>query len=141
MLIKQKSPSLPSLEFWRIANNVLNNDKSAKPPLFNGPKVLFSASDNFSKTSDLDDAGISLLFFPSRTNRKLHNIFVTPKMVKKVITNLDLSKSSGPDYIPVVILKNCEPELSYILAELCNMCLKGSCFPDLFEGLIGCPCI
>ena len=42
--------------------------------------------------------------------------------------NLDLSKASGPDCIPVVVLKNCEPELSYILAELFNKCLKKSCF-------------
>ena len=47
-------------------------------------------------------------------------------MVKKVIMNLDSSKASGPDCIPVVVLKNCEPELSYILAELLNMCLKES---------------
>ena len=51
-------------------------------------------------------------------------------MVKKVITNLDLSIASGSDCIPVVVLKNCEPELSYILAELFNKCLKESCFPD-----------
>ena len=38
-------------------------------------------------------------------------------MVKKVIMNLDLSKTSGPDFIPEVVLKNCERELSYILAE------------------------
>ena len=47
-------------------------------------------------------------------------------MVKKVIKNLDSSKASGPDYIPVVVVKNCERELSYILAELFNMCLKES---------------
>ena len=29
-----------------------------------------------------------------------------------------------------MVLKNCEPELSYILAQLFNMCLKESCFPD-----------
>ena len=68
-----------------------------------------------------------------RTNLKLHNISVTPKMVKKVIMNLDLSKASGPDCIPVVALKNCEPELSYILAELFNNCLKKSCFPDCWK--------
>ena len=49
-------------------------------------------------------------------------------MVKKFITNHDSSKASGPDIIPVVVLKNCEPELSYILAELFNMCLKESSF-------------
>ena len=54
-------------------------------------------------------------------------------MVKKVITNLDSSKVSGPDCIPVVVLKNFEPELLYIPAEFFNMCLKESCFPDYWK--------
>ena len=54
-------------------------------------------------------------------------------MVKKVIKNLDSSKASGPDCIPVVVLKNCGPELSYILAKLFNNCLKESCFPDCWK--------
>ena len=129
MLIKQSitSQKLDSRDFWRIANSVLKKGKSAILPLFNGPEVLSSASDkaklfaeNISKNSNLDDSGISLPVFPSRTNLKLHNISVTPQMVKKVITNLDLSNASGPACIPVVFLKNCEPELSYILAELFN---------------------
>ena len=122
MLIKQKSPLLPrnlALEtFWRIANSVLNKGRSAIPTLFNGPDVLSSASDktklfakNFSKNYNLDDSGISLPVFPSRPNSKLHNISVTPKMVKNIM-NLDLSKAYGPDCIPVVVLQNCEPELS-----------------------------
>ena len=44
--------------------------------------------------------------------------------------NLDLSKASGPDCIPVVVVKNCDPELSYILAELFNKYLKECWFPD-----------
>ena len=71
--------------------------------------------------------------FSSRTTLKLHNISVTSKMIKKVVMNLDLSKASGPDCIPVVVLKNCESELSYILAELFNKCLKESCFPDCWK--------
>ena len=54
-------------------------------------------------------------------------------MVKKVIMNLGLSKAPGPDCIPVVALKNCEPKLSYILAELVNNCRKESCFPDCWK--------
>ena len=54
-------------------------------------------------------------------------------MVRKVVMNLDLSKASGPDCIPVVVLKNCVPKLSYILAELFNKCLKESCFPDCWK--------
>ena len=83
--------------------------------------------------SNLDNSDISLPVFPSKTNLRLHNISVTAKMVRKVVMNLDLSKASGPDCIPVVVLKNCEPELSYILAELFNKCLKESCFPDCWK--------
>ena len=54
-------------------------------------------------------------------------------MVKTFIKNLDSSKASSPDCIPVVILKSYEPELSYILAEFFNMCLKESCFPDFWK--------
>ena len=122
-----------------MANSVLNKGKSAIPPLFNGLEVLSSASDkaklfaeNFSMNSNLNDSGIFLPVFPSRTNLKLH-ISVTPKMVRKVIMNLDLSKASGPDCIPVVVLKNCDLEPSYILAELFNKCLKESCFPDWWK--------
>ena len=119
--------------FWRIANSVLNKGKSFIPPLVNDSEMLSSAFDkaklfteNFSRNSNLDDSDISLPVFPSRTNLKQHNISVIPKMVRKVIMNLDLPKASGPDCIPVVVLKNCKLELSYILAELFNKCLKES---------------
>ena len=59
-------------------------------------------AENLSKNSNLDDLGISLPVFHSRTNLKLYNIPVTPKMVKKVIMNLDLAKTSAPDCIPAL---------------------------------------
>ena len=125
---------------WRIANRVLNKGKSAIPPLFNRPEVASFASDkaelfaeNFSMNSNLDGSCTSLPVFLSITNLKLYNISVTAKMVRKVVMNLDLSKASGPDCIPVVILKNCELKLSYILAEVFNKCLKESCFPDCLK--------
>ena len=86
------SQKLGCQDFWQIANIVLNKGKFDIPTLFNGPKVLSSASDtaklfakNFSKNSNLDDLGISLPAFSSRTNLKLHNISVTPKMDKEAI--------------------------------------------------------
>ena len=144
LLIKQNSSSLfktpGSRNFWQIADCVLKKVKSAIPPLFNSPEVLFSVSgkaklfaENFYKNSNLYDSGISLPVFLSRANLKLHNISVTPKMVKKVLINLDLSKASCPDCISVVVLKNCELELSYILVELFNKCLKESCFPECWK--------
>ena len=118
MLIKSLPLPKNSWDFRRIANCVLSKGKSAVIPLFNSLEVLFSASDikkllaiNFPRNSDLDDSVISLNVFPSRTNLKLHNISLTHKFIKKVITNLDLPKVSGPDCNPELVLKNCEPEL------------------------------
>ena len=110
MLLKQESiisQKRDSGDFWQIAYSVLNN-LSTIPPLFNGPKGFSSGSDkakfakNLFKNSNLDDSFFSLPVFPSRTNLKLHNISVTLRMVKKVITNLGSSKTSGPYCIPVV---------------------------------------
>ena len=58
-------------------------------------------------------------------------------MVKKVIINLDLSETSGPDCISVVVLKNCRPELSYILAEIFNKCLKKNIW-GLHSNFVNC---
>ena len=71
------SQKLGSCDFWRFANSVLDKDKSATSPLFNSSEVLFSTSDKaklFAENSNLDNSGISLPVYPSRTNLKLHNI-------------------------------------------------------------------
>ena len=95
---------------------------------------------NFSNNSNLDDSGISLPVFPSRTNLKLHNLseelsifHIFPNIITKVIRNLDLPQASSPDCITVVVLKNWEPELSFIQAKLFIKWLKESCFPDYWE--------
>ena len=115
----------------------MNRGKPAIPPLFNGLEVLTSASEKaklfvelFSKNSNLDDSGHELQSFNRRTVITLSNMVITPKMVERAISNLDSSKASDPDGIPVVVLKNCGPELSFILTDLFKVCLKESCFPD-----------
>ena len=110
MLLKQKSSSLPrNLAFGT----------------FGELQTVFSTKVNL----------LYLLYSMDLRCCLLHliTISITPKMVKKVIINLDSPKASGPDCIPVVVLKNCEPELSYILAKLFNKCLKESCFPDCWK--------
>ena len=81
---------------------------------------------HFPKDSNLDDSGIFLPVFPSRTNLNLHNISITPKMVKKVLKKLDSPKASRFDCIPVVVLKKVS---------------ERALFSRLLEGLISGPCI
>ena len=81
----------------------------------------------FLRALSLMAQSVSLPAFASTTNVKQHHILITLKLVKKVITNLDSLKASGPDCILVEVLKNCKPEFSYISAELVL---------QIFEGLL-----
>ena len=134
MLLKQKSPPLPrnlALETFGKLLILFSTKVNLLYLLYSAARrccVLHLIRQNclpkfFLKT--LDHSEISLPVSPSAINLKLHNISVTPKMTKK--TNLYSSKASAPDCIPVVVLKNYEPELSYMLPEFFSMCLKESC--------------
>ena len=86
MLIKQKSRSLSrnlALRTFGELLTVLNKDKSAIRPLFNCLELLPSEFDkaklftkNFFLNYNLDNSGISLTVFSSRTNVTLHTISV-----------------------------------------------------------------
>ena len=64
-------------------------------------------------------------------NSEMGTIPVTSKSVKEVINYLDIRKLSGPDFILVVVLKNCEPKISYML-------WTESCFPNCWKVLSMC---
>ena len=142
--IKQESiypfPEIGSRDFCRITTSVPSKGKSAIPPLFNCPELLFSASDEaklfakkFLEYSNLDDSVNSLPAFPSRTNLNMHNISASLRLVKRVTTNLVLSKTSDRDSFPVAVLRKCETELSYILVELFTVCLTESFLTDCWK--------
>ena len=77
-------------------NSILNKDKSATPPLFRGPEMLFSVifiwslAKIFSKNSILHDSDISLSTFPSGTTLKQY-ISEATMLVKEVISNSEKS--------------------------------------------------
>ena len=134
MLIKQKSPSLP---------------RNLSLETFGELQILFSTKVNllfllssiawihcllhlikqnyllktFLRTHIFDTSGMSLPVFLAGTNLKFQHISVAPKIVEKVITNLDSSKASHPDCILVVVLNNWATTLIHI-TELFNTCLK-----------------
>ena len=129
-----------SREFWRIMKSVRSNGKLSIAPLFNGPEVLTSSVDKsslfaklFSSNSTLDDSGHELPEFTPRTDVTIESCPITASQVASVISQLDSSKATGPDGIPVIVFQKCSPELSPILSKLFNKCLQEHSFPSCWK--------
>ena len=121
-----------SRDFWGICNSVLNRGKSSVPPLFNGPEVLITSTDkanlfarNFPCNSTFDDGSQQLPDFPTRTEQRLSSKKITFKMVSHAIYDLDESRATSLDRIPLFL--RCDLQsfllflLSYIIYALSNL--------------------
>ena len=56
-----------------------------------------------------------------------------PGEVEKIIDTLDIKKSTGPNSIPVFILKILKPFFSFWLSKLVNLCFEIGIFPDILK--------
>ena len=64
---------------------------------------------------------------------------MSAREVSWLIRDLDASKVTGPEEIPVVVLKNISPDVSPILVKLFNHCLKEKTFPSSRKMSSVCP--
>ena len=67
-------------------------------------------------------------------NLKLYNILVSPMVVEKAITNLYLSKSSAPYFIPGLVLQKCD---SQFLRSLAFQIIGSSHLWSLYLRILG----
>ena len=58
---------------------------------------------------------------------------VVSQEINKIIDSLDINKSTGPNSIPVYILKILKPFFSEWLAKIINLSFETSVFPDLLK--------
>ena len=56
-----------------------------------------------------------------------------PGEISKLIDALDVKKSSGPNSIPVFILKMLKPFFSFWLSELINLSFNVGIFPEILK--------
>ena len=66
----------------------------------------------------------------------VHLFFLSPTIpeeITEIIDKLDISKSSGPNGVPVFLLKTFKNFFSYWLSKLVNNCFERGEFPDLLK--------
>ena len=143
---KIQDQRLGSREFWKITNTVLHRGKSAIPTLLHGPEVLSSSADKaslfadmFASNGNLDDSNHPVPVFELRTESVLSSVKFKVSEVKSFISALAENKATGPDKIPIIVLKNTAPELAPILTKLFNRCISEGCFPIFWKQSSVCP--
>ena len=133
-------------EFWRITYKILNRGKSPIPAIINGPGVISSSLDKakvfgsiFASNSSRDDFNYPLPDIPSRTDCLVSDFRISVREVSRQVHDLESTKATGPDQVPVVVLKNFSPEISPILEKLFNRCVKEKCVPSSWKVSSVCP--
>ena len=116
-------------------NKNLINDPTQIANIFNdhylliGPKVQQKIPN---QTGDFR----TYLRKPRSDGKLFINFFLSPTVpdeISKIVDALDISKSSGPNGIPVFLLKTFKEFFSYWISKLVNRCFVKGEFPTLLK--------
>ncbi|XP_052750997.1 uncharacterized protein LOC128200723 [Galleria mellonella] len=141
--IGRRLSSLPSgnRAFWSLAKAAQGNFcQSSFPPLRkpNG-NLAYSAKEKadlfgilFASNSTMDE-GNSVPPTILCCGSSMPEITITQCKVRRELLSLDVHKSSGPDGIPAVVLKQCAPELCPVLTRLFTISYSTGQFPSTWK--------
>ena len=138
-LVNIKASKVSSLKLLTSNNNLISDPKVVSNIFINYfssigqsidsriPIVTGNYKDYFKKKDAHGKAYINpsdLSFFLSPT---------TPAEIEKLIDGLDIKKSTGPNSIPVYILKTLKPFFAFWLSKLINLSFVNGIFPEVLK--------
>ena len=140
--IANQTETSPRL-WWKLVKDfyqLSSNSSKLSKPLIVDNKVLTSDIDKanalnnfFSEQCHLDTDGATLPDTEPLDTSNLKMINITARSVKDIIDILNTSKSSGPDDIKAIFLKNTSGAIAPVLAKIFNFSLRTSTFPDIWK--------
>ena len=131
--------SKSSKNFWSFVKTVKNAERSSRQHLIkDGQSFTHSVekanilAEMFSKNSSLSESDQPLPF-TSRASCTMPEVHIQTREVKRVLANLYIKKSSGPDGIPARVLKLCSSSLAKPLLNLFFISFKTGKFPSCWK--------
>ena len=80
-----------------------------------------------------DDGGMAPPEFPTRTEEKIGDVFLTVEAVEEKLQELNPNKAAGPDGVESRLLKECAKEMAPILHQVYRKSLDKAEVPDLWK--------
>ena len=114
------------------ANNNLISNQKQMANIFNNYFVNIGL-DIEKKISKVKSGNINDYINNINCDKTLFLVPVVSHEIAKVIDSLDINKSTGPNSIPVFIIKILKPFFSDWLAKLINLSFETSVFPDILK--------
>jgi hypothetical protein len=138
---KLLDPTTTVKTYWKLLKNTKDsqNDTSIPTMLDNDNLITDNKdkaellNDYFIEQSKLPDGPLQPPTVDIVTDARLDHIIITPTIVKQVLLQLDVSKSTGPDQISNKILKNCADSLCLPLSILFNKSLELGQYPSSWK--------
>lgn len=84
--------------------------------------------------SKLDETNTSLPQILDKSENTLRDIKITPEDVLDQLKSIDITKSSGPDLISPLMLKEGKYEIVQSLTKLFNLSIESSVFPQVWKN-------
>ena len=130
-LVNIKSAYNSSYKLLDANNNLISNQQQMAN-IFNNyfVNVGYNIEKKISKPKN---GNISDYLNNVNCDKTLFLVPVVSHEIVKVIDSLDINKSTGPNSIPVYILKILKPFFSDWLAKLINLSFETSVFPDILK--------
>ena len=125
-----------SKNFWSFVKQVKNESESSIPTLIHNDQPISHSVDKanilaslFAENSFLPYSDQPLPVIKS-VNCLMPKLHFRSQVVKKVLLNLNIKKSSGPDDIPAYVLRKCASSLSPPLCKLFHLSYSSGIYPS-----------
>ena len=130
-LVNIKAANRSSFKLFDTNNNIIS-DQTNIANTFND--YFVNIGSNIDKKIPKARSGHTKDYLKNiKCDKTLFLVPVVAPEIGKIIDSLDINKSTGPNSIPVYILKILKPFFSEWLAKLINLSFETSIFPDLLK--------